>query len=112
MRMNYRLFLSSFLPVLFLLGGSAVAFAAERSISQKGRTFSETALALKKGDVVNFVNDDIMAHNIFSTSPGSEFNFGTQAPGASTPMTFNKSGEITVLCAIHPRMKMVVTVAD
>jgi plastocyanin len=98
--------------VIAFLSGSAVAFAAERSITQKGRTFSESTITLKKGDVVSFVNDDNIAHNIYSTSPAHEFNLGSQAPGVSTPVTFNKSGEITVLCAIHPRMKLAVTVAD
>jgi plastocyanin len=92
--------------------GCAAAFAAERSISQKGRVFSESAIAVKKGDVVTFVNNDNIAHNIFSQGPVQEFNLGTQAPGTSTPVTFDKSGEITVLCAIHPRMKLVVTVAE
>lgn len=97
---------------LSFLGGCAVAFAAERSIHQKGRVFSETAVTVKKGEAVTFVNDDNIAHNIFSQGPVQEFNLGTQAPGTSTPVTFSKAGEVTVLCAIHPRMKMVVTVAD
>ena len=103
---------TSIAVVIACLGGSAVALAAEHSISQKGRTFSESALTLKKGDVVNFVNDDNIAHNIYSATSGNEFNLGSQAPGTSTPMTFNKAGEIAILCAIHPRMKMAVTVAD
>lgn len=98
--------------VLAFVAGSAVALAAERSISQKGRTFSESALSVKKGDVVTFVNDDNIAHNIYSTSPAHEFNLGSQAPGTSSPVTFDKPGEITVLCAIHPRMKLAVTVTD
>jgi plastocyanin len=92
--------------------GSIAAFAAERSILQKGKTFSESAVAIKKGDILTFVNDDTIHHNILSTTPGSEFNLGSQAPGASTPVTFNKSGEIAVICAIHPRMKLAVTVNE
>lgn len=93
-------------------GGCAVAFAAERSITQKGRAFSESAVSIKKGDTLTFVNDDNIAHNILSTTAGNEFNLGTQNPGSSTPMTFKTAGEVTVLCAIHPRMKLVVNVAD
>jgi plastocyanin len=88
------------------------AFAADRSISQKGRVFSETAITLKKGEAITFVNDDNIAHNIFSQGPIQEFNLGTQSPGSSAPVTFSKAGEVTVLCAIHPRMKLVVTVND
>ena len=93
-------------------GGCAVALAAERSISQKGRAFSESAVSVKKGDTLNFVNDDNIAHNILSTTAGNEFNLGTQNPGSTTPVTFKTAGEVTVLCAIHPRMKLVVNVTE
>jgi plastocyanin len=91
-------------------GGCVAAFAAERSIMQKGRAFSESAVTIKKGETLTFVNDDNIAHNILSTTAGNEFNLGTQAPGVSTPVTFKSGGEVTVLCAIHPRMKLVVNV--
>src|SRR5215471_6111112 len=44
MRMNYRLFLSLFLPVLFLLGGSAVVGGQKESSSAgKGGRWSDPA---------------------------------------------------------------------
>ena len=92
--------------------GSDVAFAAERSIGQKGKVFSESAITIKKGDVVVFVNDDTVSHNVMTTSTAADFNIGSQAPGVSTPVTFEKSGEYTILCAMHPRMKMIVKVTD
>ena len=98
--------------VLAFTGGSVVAFAAEHSISQKGRAFSESAVAIKKGETLVFVNDDNIAHNIMSSTPGNEFNLGSQAPGASSNVTLNNAGEVAVLCAIHPRMKLAVTVSD
>jgi plastocyanin len=58
------------------------------------------------------VNDDTVPHNIFSVSKGNEFNLGSQAPGASTDVTFKEAGEVQVICAIHPRMKMTVTVTE
>ncbi|MFL5097867.1 MAG: plastocyanin/azurin family copper-binding protein [Xanthobacteraceae bacterium] len=97
---------------LAFAGGAVAAFAAERSIMQKGKTFSASAVTIKKGDSLMFVNDDTIAHNILSTAPGNEFNLGSQAPGVSTPVTFKKSGEVAVLCAIHPRMKLMVTVTE
>ena len=94
-------------------GASVVALAAEheeQAIRQKGKVFSEAAITIKKGDVVAFVNDDNVTHNVMSSDPGSEFNVGSQAPGVSTPVTFDKVGEFSVVCAIHPRMKMTVKV--
>jgi len=104
------------LPIAALLiafcGGCAAALAAERSIMQKGKVFSESAITVKKGDVVVFVNDDTVTHNVMSTDPGNEFNIGSQSPGVSTPVTFDKAGEFTILCAIHPRMKLIVKVSN
>src|SRR5215510_5148080 len=86
------------------------AYAAQVSISQKGKTFSQTEVTVKKGDVIMFVNDDAVTHNVMSTSSGNTFNLGAQAPGASLPFTFNSVGETVVSCAIHPTMKLKVTV--
>jgi plastocyanin len=96
--------------VVAFASGSLVAFAAERTITQKGKVFSESAITIKRGDVIIFVNDDSVTHNVMSTDSDNEFNIGTQAPGVSTPVTFDKSGEFTILCAIHPRMKLMVKV--
>jgi plastocyanin len=93
-------------------GGSVVAFAADRSIMQKGKVFSESAITVKKGDVVVFVNDDSVTHNVMSTDAGDAFNIGSQPPGVSTLVTFDKAGEFTILCAIHPRMKLLVKVEN
>jgi plastocyanin len=97
---------------LSFIAGAGVALAAERTISQKGKVFSESALEIKKGDTLVFLNDDNVIHNVLSTTPGNVFNLGSIAPGHSTPVTFDKAGELQVLCAIHPSMKMSVKVRD
>ncbi len=95
------------------LAGAGVAFAAaEHTISQKGKQFSETSVTLKKGDTIVFLNDDNVAHNIYSQSPNNEFNLGSVLPGKSVPVTFDKSGDVDILCAIHPLMKMKVKITD
>ena len=97
---------------LAFIAGASVALAAERTISQKGKAFSETALEIKKGDTLVFLNDDNVVHNVLSTTPGNVFNLGSIGPGHSTPVTFDKSGELQILCAIHPSMKMSLKVRD
>jgi plastocyanin len=99
------------IPVVFL-GLSVGALAANLTISQKGRTFSSETITLKKGGTLTFMNDDSIPHNIMSTSGGNEFNLGSQPPGASTDVTFKEAGDVLVICAIHPRMKMTVKVAE
>ena len=101
------------LALVILAGLSAGAFAATgTTITQKGRVFSSESVSIKKGAAVTFVNDDTVPHNIVSTSKGNEFNLGSQAPGASTDVTFKDVGEALVICAIHPRMKMTVKITD
>jgi plastocyanin len=102
----------AFAAALGMIVGCITALAAERSISQKGKIFSETELTIKRGDTLIFVNDDSITHNIFSTSAGNTFNIGAQAPGVATPVKFAAAGEVSVLCAIHPRMQMAVKVTE
>jgi plastocyanin len=100
------------IALVAFVAGIGTAFAAERSIRQKGKVFSETEVSIKKGDVLLFVNDDNIAHNVLSTTAGHKFNLGLIAPGHSTPVTFKTAGDIRILCAIHPTMKMTVKVTE
>jgi plastocyanin len=92
--------------------GCVTALAAERSIIQKDKSFSESLLSIRKGDALLFVNYDNVVHNVMSTSRGNEFNLGSQPPGVATPVTFNTAGRIDVICAIHPRMRLTINVTD
>ncbi len=96
---------------VIVAGLSAGALAATEVIHQQGRVFS-ASVTIKKGEMLTFLNDDSVPHNIMSTSKGNEFNLGSQAPGSSTDVTFKEAGEVQVICAIHPRMKMMVKVND
>jgi plastocyanin len=93
-------------------GLSAGALAATEVIHQQGRAFSAEDVTIKKGEALTFLNDDSVPHNIMSTSKGNEFNLGSQAPGSSTDVTFKEAGDVQVICAIHPRMKMTVKVTN
>lgn len=84
--------------------------AAEHTVTQKGKAFSVKTLAVKAGDRVHFRNDDSVAHNVFSLADGMTFDLGTYVAGQSKDVVFSKEGKFEVECAIHPDMKMVVTV--
>ena len=90
----------------------AAAFAADTQVHQKGRAFSIAAATVKKGEAIVFVNDDTVPHNVLSESKGSEFDLGSQEPGTSIPVKFGSTGDVMVICAIHPKMKMTVSVRD
>jgi plastocyanin len=94
------------------LSGNIVALAAAKTILQKGKVFSETEVVIAKGDTLNFVNNDTVTHNVMSKSPGNEFNIGAQPPGASAPVTFDAVGTASIICAIHPQMRMNVTITN
>src|SRR5215475_14055417 len=98
---------------LAIIGGlSTGALAATQVVHQQGRVFSSESVTVKKGEAVTFLNDDSVPHNIMSATKGNEFNLGSQAPGSSTDVTFKETGDVAVICAIHPRMKMTVKVLD
>ena len=99
--------------VLVISAGLSVgAFAGNQMIHQQGRVFGPENVTIKKGETLTFVNDDTVPHNIISTSKGNEFNLGSQPPGTSTDVTFKETGDVQVICAIHPRMKLMVKVTD
>jgi plastocyanin len=100
------------LALVVLMGLTVGALAANLTITQKCRIFSSESVTIKKGEALTFVNDDTVPHNIVSTSKGNEFNLGSQPPGSATDVNFKEAGEALIICAIHPRMKMTVKIAE
>ena len=93
-----------------LFAGSAFA-AGPYMISQKNREFQPKTVTIKVGEVLRFVNDDgELLHHAYLNSPAFKFDSGDQKPGSTFDVTFPAAGNFTVLCAIHPKMKLVVTV--
>jgi plastocyanin len=89
---------------------TAAAAAEEVVVTQQDKAFSAEQIRIKVGDQVVFVNDDTVTHNVYSRSKGSKFDSGAQAPGWSITQQFDVAGDIKVRCAIHPRMKLTVSV--
>jgi plastocyanin len=91
----------------------ATALPAEvHTIVQKDRTFSQTEITIKRGEKIAFKNADEVTHNVFSVTPGMEFDIRRQPPGGVSEISFDKTGVAEVRCSIHPKMKLVVTVKD
>lgn len=84
--------------------------AEDHVIVQSDKTFSQQQITLRAGDRIVFKNDDSVTHNVFSRSPGSEFEVRAQLPGQESPVVFANPGLAEVRCAIHPSMKLRVTV--
>ena len=88
-----------------------VALAAgSTTVNQADKKFSTTELTITKGDTIVFKNDDPFTHNVFSQSPGIAFELKVQKPGESSEILFAREGSGEVRCAIHPQMKLKLTV--
>lgn len=102
---------------LFMLATTVAATAAapvagkSHVVAQKDKQFAAASISVAAGDSIVFKNDDAVVHNVFSADPNFKFNLRAQAPGSSNAITFDKPGTFQVRCAIHPTMKLAVTVA-
>jgi plastocyanin len=104
-----RVFGALLLSIVIILS-AGLADADEYVMSQKNRKFHPKLLMANVGDTVVFINDDRFAHNIYSETPGYEFNIRKQLPGDRDVITLDKAGEFVLHCAIHPRMEMKIIV--
>ena len=92
------------------LGWSALG-AAPYQVSQKGRAFQPGELTIRRGETVQIVNDDAdLLHHAYVDSERFTFDSGDQEPGSKTDVTFPVAGTFSVLCGIHPKMKLTVHV--
>lgn len=80
-------------------------------VNQKAKQFSVAALNAKVGDSVTFKNEDDVSHNIFSLSEVQTFDLGTFGSGQTRTLKLESPGVIEVECAVHPNMKMNITVS-
>jgi plastocyanin len=108
---QFRVFVAT--AMLTLVGGLAWAAlgAAPYQVSQKGRAFQPGELTIRRGETVQIVNDDAdLLHHAFVESERFNFDSGDQEPGSRTDVAFPVAGTFSVLCGIHPKMKLTVRV--
>ena len=89
------------LPMLPILLGA--------SVGQAGKAFNPADLQVKVGDSVKFNNDDTVDHAVLVKGP-HESNLGQIKPGDAKSVSFDQAGTYDVRCAIHPKMKLTITV--
>src|ERR1044072_5799506 len=91
---------------LFLAVAVSAATGVDIKIVQKNKAFSTSALTIKAGDALTFVNADQGAHNVYAVEPGLAFDLRLQPPGSAGTVRFSRAGVANVACAIHPRMNL------
>ena len=95
-----------------MLAGAALG-ANPYPISQKDREFRPTEISIKRGEALRFINDDgELLHHAYLSSDTFNFDSGDQQPGSKFDVVFSVAGNYTVLCAIHPKMKLAVRVTN
>lgn len=88
----------------------AGTFHGERAkMDQQNKVFSPYVLPVVQGTTVVFNNSDEMQHNVFGVG-AEEFNLGNWTKGVTREHTFNKLGEVAILCNVHPEMEAYVLV--
>ena len=80
-------------------------FKGEHSqIDQQNKVFIPYVLPVLQGTTVEFRNSDNLQHNVFGVG-ADEFNLGNWTKGIVREHTFNKSGDVAILCNVHPEME-------
>jgi plastocyanin len=73
-------------------------------LDQKNLVFIPRVLPILKGTTVDFLNSDDVQHNVFAPGKVEKFNLGTWGLGGVKDYTFNKPGEVVILCNVHSEM--------
>jgi plastocyanin len=90
---------------------SATGFAADTvDISQRGRKFTPDTLRVTLGTTLRIANDDRVTHHIYIDQPEMKFDSGEQPVSKEVILRFDREGKFAVRCAIHPMMRLDVTV--
>ena len=88
----------------------AAVLAGTFTMSQKNKTFSPAVLPVPAGSTVQFPNDDLIFHNVFSLNRPSPFDLGLYRAGASKARTFSTPSIYRIFCNVHPQMTAIVLV--
>lgn len=93
-----------------MTSASAALATGGHVVTQVDKAFSTPSIEIKAGEEVEFKNDDPYVHNIFTMTDPMFVDLGTFAQGESRSMKFDTPGVFVVECAIHPEMRLDVTV--
>ena len=77
---------------------------------QKNKRFTPHVLAVTQGTEIEFPNQDLFFHNVFSIHQGKTIDLGLSESGAARKVRFTPPGVSYIFCNIHPEMSAVVVV--
>jgi plastocyanin len=82
------------------------------TVRMKDKSFVPHLLVIPTGSTVDFPNDDVILHNVFSVSADNRFDLDLYKRPKSAARTFERPGIVRVYCNIHPQMSAIVVVRD
>ena len=86
-------------------GGSVQPHSSEPpTITHAGMRFMPRVVPIVKGQMVDFLNDDAIFHNVFSLSTANVFDLGIYPEGTTKLLRFDTPGLVKIYCNIHPNM--------
>ena len=83
-----------------------------QEIRQEHEAFRPRVVAVTKGSVVDFPNDDPFFHNVFSLSSAASFDLGRYPQGNFQSRRLMTPGLVKVYCHIHAQMSASILVFD
>lgn len=86
--------------------------ASRLVIRQTDEEFVPHVVAITRGSTVEFPNDDLVFHNVFSLSRAATFDLGRYPKGATKSVVFTRPGIVKVYCHLHAHMSALVRVFD
>ena len=97
--------------IVFVNSATRVESAPRRvTIRQVNEEFVPHVVAVSAGSTVEFPNDDLIFHNVFSLSRTATFDLGRYPRNTSKARTFTKPGVVKVFCHLHSHMSAIVRV--
>jgi plastocyanin len=79
-------------------------------IDQNNLIFIPHVLPVVVETTVDFTNSDSVKHNIFSPSKTKKFNLGSYGKDVVKQVTFDKEGEVVLLCNVHTEMSAFIVI--
>jgi plastocyanin len=90
--------------------GAPVAPGPTARLAQKNKKFVPHVVAVTQGTLIEFPNEDLFFHNVFSIHQGKTIDLGLYESGAARKVRFSQPGVSYIFCNIHPQMSAVVVV--
>ena len=86
--------------------------ASAPTLASKDKRFDPHVVVAMRRSTVVFPNLDKIFHNVFSRSPGNEFDLGLYRGGKSRDFQFATPGLVRIYCNIHSEMAAYVMVLE